>query len=139
LKAGVPFMPHLTITCSANLAGLTDLDALCRVAHAALMANGLFEPGAPRVRVILCEQYAIADLHPANAFADATLRMGAGRSPDQRKELGEDLMMAMGVHFTDLLEGGHFALSLDIQEIEAAMSWKRNAIHARLRGSDGRS
>lgn len=128
-------MPHLTITCSANLAALADLAALCRVAHASLMASGLFEPGAPRVRVILCDNDAIADLDPANAFADLTLRMGAGRSQDQRKALGGALMLALGDHFTDLLAAGHFALSLDIQEIDAAMSWKRNAIHSRLRGA----
>jgi 5-carboxymethyl-2-hydroxymuconate isomerase len=27
----------------------------------------------------------------------------------------------------------HFALSLEIREIEAALSWKKNSIHARLR------
>jgi 5-carboxymethyl-2-hydroxymuconate isomerase len=28
----------------------------------------------------------------------------------------------------------HFALSLEIREIDPELSWKRNAIHPRLRG-----
>ena len=127
-------MPHLTIEYSANLAGQTDIAALCRAAHAALMASGLFEPGAPRVRALRCDDYAIADLAAENAFAAMVLRMGPGRSPADRAALGDRLMAAMAEPLAAVLAGPHFALSLEIVEIDAAMSWKRNTIHARLRG-----
>ena len=127
-------MPHLTIEYSANLAGRADIGALCRVAHGALMDSGLFEPGAPRVRAIACADYAVADLHPANAFADLVLRMGAGRGEADRAALGVRLTEVLEAFFAQELAGGHIALSLEIREIAPGQSWKRNAIHRRLRG-----
>ena len=107
---------------------------LCHAAHEALMASGLFEAGAPRVRAVACDAYAIADLAPANAFAAMVLRMGQGRSVADRKALGDRLMAAVAVVLAGPLATQHFALSLEIVEIDAAMSWKRNTMHARLRG-----
>jgi 5-carboxymethyl-2-hydroxymuconate isomerase len=126
-------MPHLTITCSANLAGKTDLDALVLAAHRVLMASGLFEPGAPRVRVLLADHYAIADLAPDNAFSALTLQMAEGRPADARRALGDALMTELGRLLEPLFDAGHFALSLEIVETPPAFSWKRNAIHDRLR------
>jgi 5-carboxymethyl-2-hydroxymuconate isomerase len=77
--------------------------------------------------------YAVADLDTRNAFADFVLRMGQGRSAEAREALGRALMAAMETAFAGELAGGHFALSLEIREIEGAMSWKTNSIHARLR------
>jgi 5-carboxymethyl-2-hydroxymuconate isomerase len=127
-------MPHLTIEYSANLADRADIAALVRAAHAALMESGLFEAGAPRVRAIPVAHHAIADLDPRNAFADAVLRMGEGRTKTQRKALGEALMAAMGAALKDALAEPYAALSLEIREIGGDMSWKRNSIHNRLRG-----
>jgi 5-carboxymethyl-2-hydroxymuconate isomerase len=127
-------VPHLTIEYSANLETSADIAALCRALHSALMASGLIEIGAPRVRAVRCDAYAIADLAPENAFADMVLRMGAGRSEGDRKALGDRLMAAATEVLAMPLQSPHFALSLEIVEIGAGMSWKRNTMHARLRG-----
>lgn len=127
-------MPHLTIEYSANLDSRADIAALCQALQGALMASGLFEPGAPRIRALRCDTYAIADLAPENAFADMMLRMGAGRSEADRKALGDRLMAVATLVLAVPLQGPHFALSLEISEIGAEMSWKRNTMHARLRG-----
>ncbi|TGU68353.1 5-carboxymethyl-2-hydroxymuconate isomerase, partial [Mesorhizobium sp. M1C.F.Ca.ET.144.01.1.1] len=37
-------------------------------------------------------------------------------------------------HLSSLFATPHFALSLEIREIDAELSWKKNAIHPRLRG-----
>lgn len=127
-------MPHLTIEYSANLEASVDIAALCCALHRALIDSGLIEPGAPRVRALRCDAYAIADLAPENAFADMVLRMGAGRSVADRVALGERLMTVAVEVLAMPLNGPHFALSLEIVDIDRAMSWKRNTIHARLRG-----
>lgn len=127
-------MPHLTIEYSANLAAHADIAGLCQAAHLALMASGLFEPGAPRVRAVRCDDYAVADLAPENTFAAMVLRMGHGRSVADRTALGDRLIAAMAEPLAGPLAGSHFALSLEIVEIDATMNWKRNTIHARLRG-----
>ena len=126
-------MPHLTIEYSDNLERLTDMGALCQVLHTALLASGLFEVGAIRVRAHACRHYAVADLLPQNAFADLILRIGVGRSEYEKAALGKALMRAAEAHFAPQLATPHFALSLEVQEISAPFSWKTNAIHPRLR------
>lgn len=126
-------MPHLTIEYSANLDGKTDIAGLCRSLHAAMLAIGLFELGAIRVRALPCADYAVADLLPENAFADLRLRIGAGRSVVDKTRAGEMIFAAATAHFAPLFTTPHFALTLDISELDPALSWKKNAIHPRLR------
>ena len=126
-------MPHLTVEYSGNLERLTDMGALCHALHTSLLASGLFELGAIRVRARSCSHYAVADLLPENAFADLILRIGTGRSEDEKKTVGQALMRAAEAHFAPQLATPHFALSLEVQEISAPFSWKTNSIHPRLR------
>lgn len=124
-------MPHLTIDYSQNT--VSDFDALCVLLHGVLLQSGLFELGAIRVRARACPQYAVADRLPENAFADMILRIGKGRSDAEKQAVGAALMQAAEAHFGPLLARPHFALSLEVQEISAPLSWKTNAIHPRLR------
>ena len=127
-------MPHLTLEYSANLEGRADIAALCRELRAAVMASGLFELGAVRVRAFAAQHYAIADLDPRNSFIDMSFRIGEGRSTTDRKAAGDRIFAAATKHCAELLAEPHFALSLEIREIDAELSWKKNAIHPRLRG-----
>lgn len=126
-------MPHLTIEYSANLDAQSDMAALCQSLHATMMASGLFELGAVRVRARPCPYFAVADLLGENAFADLILRIGKGRSDDEKKSIGQALMRSLEAHFAPQLAHPHIALSLEVQEISAPFSWKTNAIHPRLR------
>ena len=127
-------MPHLTIEYSGNLDAQADIAGLCRSLHAAMVDCGLFELGAIRVRALRCDDYAVADLLAENAFADLRLRIGAGRSAEQKQRAGAMIFAAACAHFAPLFEAPHFALTLDISELDPAQSWKKNAIHPRLRG-----
>lgn len=129
-------MPHLTVEFSSNLAECSDMSALCHALRRTLLESGLFELGAVRVRAISADHYAIADCHPKNAFADLRLRVGQGRSENERKALGARLMEVASDHFAGQLAAPHFALSLEIVEIDGRFSWKNNAIHPRIRGAN---
>ena len=126
-------MPHVTMEYSANLDAELDMKHLCEEVNGAVMASGLFEAGAPRVRAIRCEAYVIADKMPKNGFLDNVLKMGRGRSEEDRKRLGEALFATLQKATEHLLAEPYFALSLQIREIDDAFSWKKNAIHPRLR------
>lgn len=126
-------MPHLRLEYSANLEEKADMAAVCAVALEAILATGIFELGAPRVRAYPAPHYAIADRHAENAFLDMVFRMGAGRSDTDKKRTGEAIMAAVAAELAPLFAAPHFALSLEIVEIDAAMSWKTNSMHARLR------
>lgn len=126
-------MPHLTLDYSANLDGAVDFDALCRALLEALLDSGLVERGAPRVRAIRCAAYAIADDVAENSFIDMSLRLGAGRSQAEKRQLGDALIAAARSCLDPLLATPHFALSLEVREIDPDLSWKLNTMHARLR------
>ena len=127
-------MPHLSIEYSANLQNQAGMQVLCVALQRAILDSGLFEMGAVRVRAYPCDAFAIADRHPDNAFADLRLRIGQGRSVLERQSLGRALMAVAEAHFAAELTRPHFALSLEIAEIDGNYSWKTNAIHSRLRG-----
>ena len=127
-------MPHLTVEYSANLEGRTDLDALCVALLETVLETGLFEVGAVRVRALRADHYAIADRLPENAFIDLNLRIGKGRAAEEKKRTGEALFATANTLLAPLFETPHFALSLEIREIDAELSWKKNVIHPRLRG-----
>lgn len=126
-------MPHLCMEHSANLADRVDLTGLCRRLNATLLNTGFFEPGAIRVRTLRCDHYSVADELPENAFLDASLRIGEGRSETDRAQIGEALFACFQEELAELFQTPHFCLSLEIREISRALSWKKNAIHPRLR------
>ncbi len=126
-------MPHFRIEYSANLKGKLDMAELCRAVHQSIMASGLFELGAIRVRAFCAEHYAIADQLPENSFIDMEFRVGAGRSVEDLKQTGESIFAAAQNLTKPLSATPHFALSLEIRTIAADLSWKKNAMHARLR------
>jgi 5-carboxymethyl-2-hydroxymuconate isomerase len=126
-------MPHFTMEYSANLDGGVDFAGLCRAVHETIMETGLFELGAVRVRSLSAEAYAIADLLPENAFIDMSFRIGKGRSDEEKRQTGEAIFATVTQFLGYLFETPHFALTLEIREIDPDLSWKKNAIHPRLR------
>jgi len=126
-------MPHITLEYSANLDGRLDIGALCQVALKAATSTGVLEMAATRVRAIRCDHWAIADEHPDNAFVDASLRMGQGRSEEAKAATGKAIYDAMRAYCAPLYETHYFALSLELREIDSKLSWKENGIKPRLK------
>jgi 5-carboxymethyl-2-hydroxymuconate isomerase len=126
-------MPHLSYEYSANLDKDVDHSALCAHIHAAALQTGMFELGALRVRAHRCSDYAVADLMQNNAFLHLTISIGAGRSEDTIKQAGEHIWAELTQFLAPLFETPHFALTMEFREINPALSWKKNAIHPRIR------
>ncbi|MBL4601077.1 MAG: 5-carboxymethyl-2-hydroxymuconate Delta-isomerase [Rhizobiaceae bacterium] len=128
-------MPHFIVEYSANLDGRADIQTLCEAIREQALQTGFFEIGAIRVRAISCKNFAIADLDERNAFVHIKLRMGAGRSLDDKRSIGEAIFATASKQLKPLLDEPYFGLSFDIQEIDPQLSWKKNAMHPRLRGA----
>lgn len=125
-------MPHITLEYSGNLEGRLDIERLCQIALEAAASTGVLEKPATRVRAIRCDHYAIADNHPDNAFVDASLRMGQGRTNEQKTATGKAIYDAMRAYCEPLYATHHFALSLELREIDSKLSWKENGIKRRF-------
>ena len=126
-------MPHLVIQHSGNLGPDCDLSELCRMLRDVLAGQGPFELGGIRVRAVRCDHFAVADHAPENAFADMVLRIAAGRSAEVKSAAGEAIFGVAEDFFAPRMKTPHFALSLEIREIQPGTSWKKNTIHPRLK------
>ena len=125
-------MAHLIIEYPQTLATDPSIEALCRTAYQAMCATGTFPLAGVRVRAYSADHAIIADDHPENAFVAMTLSVGAGRSTETLKAAGEAIFAAAQEALSERLAGQHFALSLEIRQIDPALSWKDTPIHKRL-------
>ncbi|MGO2262445.1 5-carboxymethyl-2-hydroxymuconate Delta-isomerase [Halomonas sp.] len=125
-------MPHLHIEYSPSLEQRVDVREVCQAAHRVMVASELFPLAGIRVRAFAADHCIVADDHPDNDFLAMTLSVGSGRAQSDLKAAGEQLFAAVQDVLAEPLATPHFALSLEIREIDAALSWKDTPIHARL-------
>lgn len=127
-------MPHLIVEHTDNLAEEAAIPDLLRKANAVLIAqNGVFPIGGIRSRAIRLTDYCVADGAADDAFVHLTLKIGAGRTADQKQAAGDALFAMVAEHFAALFARRFLALSLEIQEFSEAGTWKQNNIHSRYK------
>jgi len=126
-------MPHLIVEYTANLAPAADIRGLLRKANQVLVAQGVFPTGGIRARAIRLEEWVVADDADDYAFVHATLKIGAGRAPEVRQKVGDELFAAITAHFAEIYRSRPLALSLELAEFSEAGTWKQNNIHARFK------
>ncbi|HZD26185.1 MAG TPA: 5-carboxymethyl-2-hydroxymuconate isomerase [Alphaproteobacteria bacterium] len=126
-------MPHIVAEYSANLAERLDLSGLLNALHAAALETGVFPLGGLRTRAAERSAYRIADGDPANGFVHVVLRIGHGRDLATRKRAGEHVFAALCQHLDGLYEATPLAISMEVQEIDPILNFKRNNLHDHVR------
>ena len=126
-------MAHLIIQYAESLDKQVNITRVCSVMNGIMHKTGFFPLAGIRVRAYPVMHSSIADGHPENTFLDMVLRMGEGRTEQQKSAVGTALMAAAEAEFSTQLANPHFALSLEIVVISKLLSWKSNSIHKRLR------
>ena len=127
-------MPHLRIEYSAGLEQRADLAAICRAAHRVMTGSALFPTAGIRVRAHKADHAIVADGLAENDFLAMELSVGAGRSQADLHQAGAAIFDAVREALAGPLATPHFALSLEIRQIDPDLSWKDTPIHARLSG-----
>jgi 5-carboxymethyl-2-hydroxymuconate isomerase len=131
-------MPHLVIEYSANLRPGGDIPGLLPKLAKCLIefhADGaaVYPAGGVRVRAYEATDYCIAGSLPDAGFVHATLKIGRRRAPETVRATGDALFEVMKAHFAPLFAQQGLALSLYIDEVDEAGSWKHNNLHERLK------
>ena len=85
---------------------------------------------ALRTRAVKRDEFVIGDGHPDNAFIAVTLRLGPGRSADDKQILIDSLMNAIEEAVGPARE--HMMLSVEIQEIDPTMRLNHNHLRASI-------
>ena len=129
-------MSHIIIEHSANLASLTDMDALVAAVHRAALDDGLPVLDALRTRAAPRDHYRIADGDPAYGFVYVTARIGPGREPEAIQRFLTRLIDTVDEALAPLQPEHPVAISAEAQLIDPDMRINRNHIRTHLAQPD---
>lgn len=127
-------MPHFILEYTDNIKEDGNIPELLKKVNKVLLSRkDIFPPGGIRSRAIELKDYEIADGEENDAFVHASLKIGAGRSKDDKDSVCEELFETMKSHFSVLYEKRYLALSLELNEFSEAGTYKHNNIHQRFK------
>jgi 5-carboxymethyl-2-hydroxymuconate isomerase len=122
-------VPHILIEYSANLRDRVDFPQFLLTLRSAALTTGVFPIGGIRIRAYETAHYLIADGHPDNAFVHIMLRVGHGRDLETRKRACDAIFAAACGHLDELYRKIPLGISLEMQEIDAVLTGKKNNLH----------
>lgn len=125
-------MPHLALEYSPGLETRVDMKSVLPRLHEAMLEAKIFPLAGIRIRAYRADHVIVADGLAENDFCAMTLSVGHGRTKDELTNAGELIFAAAQAGFAEPLATTHFALSLEIREINPDYSWKNTPIHKRL-------
>jgi len=125
-------MPHIQIDYSPNLESRLDIDALCRTLRDAAVETGVLPLAGLRVRATACSHVVIADGNPDHAFLDISLRLRAGRSPEDKARATAHIFAAAEAFCAEVLARSSFMLSFEMRDIDPDLSPKTSSIRRYL-------
>ena len=126
-------MPHFIIEYTNNIKDKMSIDDLLTKVNSTLISfSSIFPVGGIRSRAIELEHYRIADGQEDDAFVHAILKIGAGRTDEQKREVCDALFSVIRTHFSALYEKSYLALSMELIEFNEFGTYKQNNIHSRF-------
>ena len=125
-------MPHISIEYSANLEDCADIQGLCDHLRRAATKIEAFPMAGIRVRAVKAAHYSIADGNPKHAFVDISVRLRGGRAQEVKHQATEALFTAAEAFLRPVLHAGSLALSLEMRDIDPALSPKTGTIRDHL-------
>ena len=125
-------MPHLMIDYSANVESDVDMGALCDTLRDVAASIDAFPLAGVKVRAVRVGHYAIADGNPEHGFIDISVRIREGRDMETKQNAAQKLFDAANEFVADVMQRRSLALSLELRDIDAALSPKSGSIRKYL-------
>ena len=125
-------MPHLMIDYSANVESDVDMGALCDTLRDVAASIDAFPLAGVKVRAVRVDHYAIADGNPEHGFIDISIRIREGRDTETKQNAAQKLFDAANEFVADVMRRRSLALSLELRDIDAALSPKSGSIRKYL-------
>jgi 5-carboxymethyl-2-hydroxymuconate isomerase len=127
-------MPHTIVEYSGNLVADGDIPGLLKAIAAKLCdSGGVFPIGGVRVRAHRLSEYVIADGKEDYAFVHTVVKLAAGRPADFKERFFAELFDLIKAHFAELMSRRYLALSMYVEQVDEAGSYKHNNIHRKFR------
>ncbi|PHO04887.1 5-carboxymethyl-2-hydroxymuconate isomerase [Rhodobacteraceae bacterium 4F10] len=125
-------MPHFQIDYSGNLEEVVDMAGLCEHIRATASQIETFPMAGIRVRAVRVDHYAIADGNPKHGYIDISIRLRAGRPDDVKKDATTRIFEAAKAFLAPAMASHPVALSLEMRDIDPALSPKTGTIRDHL-------
>jgi 5-carboxymethyl-2-hydroxymuconate isomerase len=125
-------MPHLMIDYSANVEPYLDIGALCDTLRHVAASIDAFPLAGVKVRAVRVDHYAIADGNPEHGFIDISVRIREGRDIQTKQNAAQKIFDAANEFVADVMQNRSLALSLELRDIDAALSPKSGSIRKYL-------
>ena len=125
-------MPHLMIDYSANVEPDVDLGGLCNTLRDVAASIDAFPLAGVKVRGVRVDHYAIADGNPEHGFIDISVRIREGRDMETKQNAAQKIFEAANEFVADVMQRRSLALSLELRDIDAALSPKSGSIRKYL-------
>ena len=125
-------MPHLMIDYSVNVETDVDIGALCDTLRDVAASIDAFPLAGVKVRAVRADHYAIADGNPEHGFIDISVRIREGRDMETKQNAAQKIFEAANEFVADVMQRRSLALSLELRDIDAALSPKSGSIRKYL-------
>ena len=125
-------MPHLMIDYSANVEPDVDMGAFCDTLRDVATSIDAFPLAGVKVRAVRVDHYAIADGNPEHGFIDISVRIRKGRDMETKQNAAQKIFDAANEFVADVMQRRSLALSLELRDIDAALSLKSGSIRKYL-------
>ena len=125
-------MPHLMIDYSVNVEPDVDIGALCDTLRNVAASIDAFPLAGVKVRAVRVDHYAIADGNSEHGFIDISVRIREGRDMQTKQNAAQKLFDAANEFVAGVMQRRSLALSLELRDIDAALSPKSGSIRKYL-------
>ena len=119
-------MAHLILEYSANLDENLHIQALFENLIETAVATTLFPLAGIRCRAHRSEQYRIADGNPDFGFVHLHVRIGRGRSEEEKHSAAKALFDCLTDHLQKLYEQQGLAISFEMTELPESLKYNQN-------------
>lgn len=127
-------MAHFILEYSDNLfpdsneGNNISIQILFEQLHEAAAETGLFPLKGVRSRGYPCKHYRMADGNPEHGFAHLEVKLGAGRSLEDRKVAADKFFKVFCDFFKDQIDQRGMAISFEMKELEPVLKFNKNNI-----------
>ena len=129
-------MPHVSVDYSANMEDRVDMAAFCGVLRRAAIETDVFPMAGIRVRALRADHVSIADGNAQHGYVDISVRLRAGRDLETRQAATTHIFAAAQTFLAPAMARHSIALSLEMRDIDPALSPKAGTIRDHLSPQD---
>lgn len=128
-------MAHIVVEYTDNVKQEGKIQNLLqKINHVFVERSSVFPIGGVRSRAVELTNYVVADGTGDDAFVHITVKIGSGRSYEEKEEAMNALFGVVKDHFQDIFDKRYLALSMEWEEFQNK-TFKQNNIHTRYKRS----